>query len=69
MKYREITKKLKRLGCELTDIKSGSHRIWFNPSNGHEAAIPDWRGKDLATGTLRSCIKQLGIDWQTFLKA
>jgi predicted RNA binding protein YcfA (HicA-like mRNA interferase family) len=32
-----------------------------------ETTIPDWRGKDLKKGTLRSIIKQLKIDYQTFL--
>ena len=68
MKYREVAKKLKRLGCEQIRIKkSGSHRIWFNPNTKKEIAIPDWQGKDLKKGTLRNAIKQLGIDYQEFL--
>ena len=68
MKYREVAKKLKRLGCkENTKRGSGSHRIWINPLTQTSTTIPDWGGKDLKTGTLRSIIKQLEIDYQTFL--
>ena len=70
MKYREVTKKLKQLGCKQIRIKkSGSHRIWFNPSTGKDASIPDWGSKDLKKGTIRGILKQLEIDYQTFLKS
>ena len=69
MKYRQIAKKLTKLGCEeIESRRSGSHRIWFNPDTGAETCIPDWRGKDLKQPTLRSALKKLGIDYQTFLK-
>ena len=68
MKYREVSKKLKRLSCEeIPERRSGSHRIWANPNTQTEASIPDWRGKDLKIGTLRSILRQLKIDYQTFL--
>ena len=70
MKYREVAKKLKRLNCERIPHRgSGSHRIWMNPHTQTEASIPDWRGKDLKIGTLRSILKQLEIDYQTFLES
>ncbi|MEI6330108.1 MAG: type II toxin-antitoxin system HicA family toxin [Pseudanabaena sp. ELA645] len=28
--------------------------------------IPDWSGRDLKLGTLRTAIKQLGIEWADF---
>jgi mRNA interferase HicA len=31
--------------------------------------LPDWGAKDLKPGTLRAIIRQLGLDWQDFLKA
>ncbi len=69
MKYRQIVKKLKQFGCEeIVDRRSGSHRIWINTNNQKEACIPDWRGRDLKTGTLRAIINQLGIDYKEFHK-
>jgi predicted RNA binding protein YcfA (HicA-like mRNA interferase family) len=28
--------------------------------------LPDWGGKDLKSGTVRSAVRQLGIEWQAF---
>ena len=28
--------------------------------------LPDWGGRDLRIGTLRSAVKQLGLDWSEF---
>ncbi len=70
MKYRQVTQKLKQLGCkQIRTKKSGSHRIWFNPSTGKDTSIPDWGSKDLKKGTIRGILKQLEIDYQTFLKS
>jgi predicted RNA binding protein YcfA (HicA-like mRNA interferase family) len=69
MKYREASKKLKAFGCEeLPRRGSGSHRVWHNTKNGKIASLPDWGAKDLKLGTLRAVIRQLGLDWQEFLK-
>jgi predicted RNA binding protein YcfA (HicA-like mRNA interferase family) len=70
MKYREVSKKLKVLGCEEFSRRGGgSHRVWHNPQNGKIAPLPDWGAKDLKLGTLRAVIRQLGLDWQDFLNA
>lgn len=68
MKYREVSRKLKSLGCdELNRRGAGSHRVWRNPNNGKIAPLPDWGPKDLKLGTLRAVIRQLGLDWQEFI--
>lgn len=69
MKYREITKKLKKLGCkQVPTKKTGSHRIWENTETKKETAIPDWGNKDLKKGTLRNIIRELGINPKDFYK-
>jgi predicted RNA binding protein YcfA (HicA-like mRNA interferase family) len=69
MKYRDVFKKLKALECEeLPRRGAGSHRIWRNSANKRIAPLPDWGAKDLKLGTLRAVIRQLGLDWQEFLK-
>lgn len=37
MKYAELTRKLRRLGCEFTRYGAGSHEIWRNPATGTQA--------------------------------
>lgn len=67
MKYKEIIKKLRLMGCEEIPRKGGgSHRKWYNPSNKIVVPIPDWGNKDLKLGTLRQIIRQLDLDWEEF---
>ena len=70
MRYIEVVRKLKSFGCEeLPRRGGGSHRKWFHPKTGKATAVPDWGSKDLKTGTVRSVVRQLGIDWQDFEKS
>jgi mRNA interferase HicA len=72
VRYREVEKKLRRLGCE--EIKrrgGGSHRRWYNPTVSPIiiVSVPDWGSNDLKMGTLRAVIKNLGFEWDEFLKS
>jgi mRNA interferase HicA len=70
VRYREVARKLRSLGCEeLPRQRGGSHRKWYNPATGRIAPVPDWGGKDLKLGTLRQIIRQLGLDWKAFEQA
>ena len=67
MNYREVTRKLRALGCqELPRRGGGSHRKWFNPSTQGMTTLPDWGSRDLKNGTIRAAVKQLGLDWSDF---
>jgi predicted RNA binding protein YcfA (HicA-like mRNA interferase family) len=61
MKYRELSKRLRELGCEFVRNGVGSHRIWWNPGNDRYTTIPDWGAKDLAPGTVRKIVSDLGF--------
>ena len=72
MRYREIERKLRRLGClEIVRKGGGSHRKWYNPKLSPIVivSVPDWGGKDLKSGTLRSVVKDLGFEWDQFVSA
>lgn len=70
MKYREVTQKLRALGCEeLARRSGGSHRKWYNPATDKMASLPDWGSKDIKIGTLRAVVRQLGLDWEAFRNA
>lgn len=63
MRYKEIAKLLRSMGCyEIPRRSGGSHRKWFNPGSGRGTVIPDWGDKDLKKGTVKAALKQLGID-------
>ena len=67
MKYKEVARKLKEMGCQEIQRKGGgSHRKWYNPDGGAIAPIPDWGSKDLKIRTLRQIIRQLGLNWEKF---
>jgi len=66
MKYRDVARRLRELGCrELTHGK-GSHRKWYNPLSGKVTTVPDWGSKDLAPGTVRAVIRELGLSREEF---
>ena len=68
MKYRELSQRLKELGCVDLGSGKGSHRKWHNPKNGKVTVAPDWGSKDLAPGTVRAIIRELGISREEFGK-
>ena len=61
MTYRQLTRKLRRLGCQFHRQGKGDHEIWANDATLSTAPIPNWRGKDLKPGTIGSTLLQLGI--------
>lgn len=66
-RYREIVKRLKKLGCVFDRQAAGSHEIWFNKKNGRYTTIPNHPG-DMPEGTLRAILKQAGISQEVFLR-
>ena len=66
MRYRDLARRLRKLNCTELRTGKGSHRIWHNPATGLVASIPDWGSKDLAPGTVRAVIQELGITRREF---
>jgi len=66
--YRQIVKRLKRLGFEFYRQAAGSHEIWHNPSTNRYTTIPNHSG-DMPEGTLRAILKQAGVSPDEFLKS
>ena len=66
-KYREIIKRLKRLGFEFDRQAAGSHEIWFNSETGRYTTLPNHAG-DMPEGTLRAILKESGIAPDEFLR-
>ncbi|HIM62110.1 MAG: type II toxin-antitoxin system HicA family toxin [Chloroflexi bacterium] len=61
MNYRELTRRLRRLGCEFDRTGRGDHEIWINPANRQRTTIPNWRARDLKAGTISAILRDLGI--------
>jgi predicted RNA binding protein YcfA (HicA-like mRNA interferase family) len=58
MKYAELTRKLKRLGCAPTRFGAESHEIWRNPRTGQQAAVPYHRSQDIGPGLLARILRE-----------
>jgi predicted RNA binding protein YcfA (HicA-like mRNA interferase family) len=59
--YRELTRKLRRLGCEFDRQARGDHEVWINPTTGGRTTIPNWGSRDLPPGTLRAILRDLSL--------
>jgi predicted RNA binding protein YcfA (HicA-like mRNA interferase family) len=66
-RYREVVRRLKRLGFEFGRQAAGSHEIWVNLVTHRYTTIPNHPG-DVPEGTLRAILRQAGIDPEDFLK-
>ena len=69
MTYREVARKLRRLGCRFQRQGRGSHEIWANDAANSTTAIPNQRGKDLKPGTIGSILRDLGVSRDDFNRA
>ncbi|MYD73828.1 MAG: type II toxin-antitoxin system HicA family toxin [Chloroflexi bacterium] len=66
MTYRQLSRKLRALGCEFDRQARGSHVLWRNPATGTKASIPDWGSKDLKAGTISAILRDLRISRSDF---
>ena len=66
-RYREVVRRLKRLGFEFGRQAAGSPQIWVNPGTSRYTTIPNHPG-DVPEGTLRAILRQAGIDPEAFLQ-
>jgi predicted RNA binding protein YcfA (HicA-like mRNA interferase family) len=62
MRYAELTRRLRRLGCELLRQAKGGHEIWIDPRTGRRAVISRHGGQEIPAGTLRAILRNLDID-------
>ena len=66
-RYRQVARKLRRLGFEFNRHAAGSHEIWGNP-DGRLTTVPNHPG-DMPEGTLRAILKQAAVSVDDFLAA
>ncbi len=66
LSYREVIKKLRKLGFAFRRATGGSHEIWWNESTKKTCVVPHHR--EVKVGTLRSILKQAAISEKDFLE-
>lgn len=65
LKYREVIKKLRKLGFVFRRSTGGSHEIWWNESSRKTCVVPHHH--EIKSETIRSIISQAGISAEDFL--
>lgn len=63
-KSREVIRVLEKLGFGKIR-QSGSHAVFYHP-DGRWTTVPIHKGKDVAKGTLRKILKDIGITYEDF---
>ncbi len=66
--YRDVARKLRRLGFAFDRQAAGSHEIWYSGATQRYTTIPNHPG-DLPEGTLRAILRQAGVAPEEFLAA
>ena len=67
-RYRDVARRLRKLGFRFDRQAAGSHEIWHNPATDRYLTIPHHPG-DLPEGTLRAILRTAEIPVDEFLKA
>jgi len=65
--YREVTRRLSKLGFQFYRQGKGSHELWGRDSDGRVVPVPHHRGKSIRKGTVRAIIREVGVDVEEFM--
>ena len=65
-RYRQIIKRLKKMGFVFDRQAAGSHEIWYNEQTDRYTTVPNHPG-DMPEGTLRAILRQADISQDDFL--
>ncbi len=57
MKYSELEKKLKKIGC-YPDGKMGGHPLWYSPKTDRYFKMSHHKSQEVKTGTLNKILNQ-----------
>lgn len=61
MKYTELQKKLKKIGCYDTGDQQAGHPVWYSPLTGKTFQMSNHESQEVATGTLKKIMRDAGL--------
>jgi predicted RNA binding protein YcfA (HicA-like mRNA interferase family) len=67
LSYREVIKKLRKLGFVFRRSTGGSHEIWWNENKKKTCVVP--HHKEVKLGTLKSILRQADVSEDEFLSS
>lgn len=62
MKYNELARKLRKIGCFDTGEQANGHPLWFSPKTGHTFKMSNHGSEEVPPGTLKQIKKDSGLD-------
>lgn len=61
MKYSELERKVKKIGCFDTGDTANGHPVWESPKTGKRFKMSFHHSEEVADGTLKSILKASGL--------
>jgi predicted RNA binding protein YcfA (HicA-like mRNA interferase family) len=61
LSYRDLTRRLRKLGFRFYRHGKGSHELWVRDTDGTVVPVPHHRGKSIRKGTVRAIIREVGV--------
>ncbi|HHE73157.1 MAG TPA: type II toxin-antitoxin system HicA family toxin [Chloroflexi bacterium] len=68
LRYREVVKRLRRLGFRFYRHGRGSHELWVRDADGLVVPVPRHEGKPIRKGTVRAIIREIGVSVDEFME-
>ncbi len=68
LSYRELTRRLRKLGFRFYRHGKGSHELWVRDTDGKVVPVPHHRGKNIRKGTVRAIIREVGVSLTEFME-
>ena len=62
MKYAELERKLRKIGCYATGDVVAGHPEWYSPRTGKYFTMSHHRSEEVAAGTLKSIKRDAGLE-------
>lgn len=67
LSYREVVRRLRKLGFRLYRQGKGSHELWVRDTDGRVIPVPRYKGKKIRKGTVRAIIREVGVSVEEFM--
>ena len=68
LSYREVIRRLRKLGFRFYRQGKGSHELWVRDADGRVIPVPHYKGKRIRKGTVRAIIREVGVSVEEFMK-
>ncbi len=68
LSYRDLTRRLRKLGFRFYRHGKGSHELWVRDTDGKVVPVPHHRGKNIRKGTVRAIIREVGVSLTEFME-